>query len=210
VIAESNSAGNSAQPTRHRGNRYGRSQTARLAILEAADDLLVERGFAGVTMEGIAARAGVAKQTIYRWWNTKADVLMDAFMEDMAEGLPEVDHGDVERDLRAYLRFLAAFLGESETGATFRALIANGHLDPAFGERLDSEYVDAQRQRNRSILERAVQRAELPGDLDVDVEADQLVGPLFYRALVTREPLDERFVDHLVDGFLARVRSGQS
>jgi AcrR family transcriptional regulator len=207
VTAESNAA--RATAARHRGNRYGRSESARLAILEAADDLLVERGFAGVTMEGIAARAGVAKQTIYRWWNNKADLLLDAFLQDMAEGVPEIDHGDVEQDLRAYLRLLAALLGESETGAMFRALIGNGHLDPAFGDRFRAQYVDAQRRHNRRMLERAVERGELPPSLDLDAEADQIVGPLFYRALVTCEPLDEGFVDRLVDGFLVRVQSGQ-
>jgi hypothetical protein len=105
---------------------------------------------------------------------------------------------------------LAASLGESETGATFRALIGNGHLDSAFGERFRSEYVGAQCRRNRGMLERGIERGLLPADLDVDVEADQLVGPLFYRALITREPLDKGFVDRLVDGFLARVRSRQS
>jgi AcrR family transcriptional regulator len=198
VTAESKDA-----PARHRGNRYGRSQTARLAILEAADDLLVERGFAGVTMEGIAARAGVAKQTIYRWWNTKADVLLDAFLQDMAEGMPEVDHGNLERDLRAYLRSLSVLLGESETGATFRALIGHGLLDPAFGERLRAECLDAERQRHRMMLERAVDRGELAADLDLDAEADHLVGPVFYRALISGEPLDEAFIDRSLSAFFA-------
>jgi AcrR family transcriptional regulator len=71
----------------HRGNRHGRSEAAREAILRAADDLLVEKGFAGVTVEGIARAAGVAKQTVYRWWSSKTDVLMDAFLEDAAEDL---------------------------------------------------------------------------------------------------------------------------
>jgi AcrR family transcriptional regulator len=157
-------------------------------------------------MERIAARAGVAKQTIYRWWNNKADVLLDAFLQDMAEGVPDVDHGNLELDLRAYLRSLVAVLGESETGATFRAPIGNGLLDPAFGERFRAQYVDAQRLRNRRMLERAVERKELSADLDVDAETDQLVGPLFYRALVACEPLDVGFIDRSVDGFLARVR----
>jgi AcrR family transcriptional regulator len=209
VVGESRSADNRTRPavTRHQGNRYGRSESARAAILEAADDLLVERGFAGVTMEGIAARAGVAKQTIYRWWNNKADVLLDAFVQDMAEELVEVDEGDLERDLRAYLRLLAAFLREPETGATFRALVGNGHLDAAFGERFNAQYVDVQRQRHRRMVQRAVERKELPTDLDVDAETDQLIGPLYYRALVTREPLDDGFVDRLVDSFLERVRA---
>jgi Bacterial regulatory proteins, tetR family len=77
----------------HRGNRYGRSEAAREAVLEAADDLLVENGFAGVTIEGIAARAGVGKQTIYRWWSSKTDILMDAFLEDAAQQLIPPDFG---------------------------------------------------------------------------------------------------------------------
>src|ERR671910_330011 len=93
----------------HRGNRHGRSEEARQAVLEAADDLLVERGFAGVTIEGIAARAGVAKQTIYRWWSSKVDVLMDTFIDDMAQHLTPPDHGDLGRDLRVHLSRLADF-----------------------------------------------------------------------------------------------------
>lgn len=62
---------------RHHGNRHGRSEQARIAVLQAADDLLVERGFAGLTVEGIAATAGVAKQTICRWWPSKTEILFD-------------------------------------------------------------------------------------------------------------------------------------
>ena len=79
---------------RHHGNRHGRSEAARLAVLEAADDLLVEHGFAGVTIEGIAAKAGVAKQTIYRWWGSKSDVLFDALVVDAAEFFAPPGHAD--------------------------------------------------------------------------------------------------------------------
>ena len=64
-------------------------------MLEAADGLLVERGFAGVTIEGIAAAAGVAKQTIYRWWTSKTGILLDALLQDAAEHLTPADHGDL-------------------------------------------------------------------------------------------------------------------
>ena len=87
---------------RHHGNRWGRSEQARRAVLEAVDDLLAERGFAGVTIEGIAMAAGVAKQTIYRWWDSKTDILMDALLAD-AEHLTPADHGDLGDDLRDYL-----------------------------------------------------------------------------------------------------------
>lgn len=190
---------------RHHGNRHGRSEAARLAILEAADGLLVEKGFAGMTMEGLAARAGVAKQTVYRWWHTKTDVLMDAFLEDMAEDLVPPDHGDVARDLREYLPRLAFVLSRSDSGAVCRALIAHAQHDPAFAADFRTRYLDEQRRRDRLPLERAVRRGELPADLDVAAETDQLVGPLYYRVLVTADPVDTDFTDTLVDAFLRRV-----
>ncbi len=68
---------------------HRRDENARVAVLHAADDLLVERGFGGVTIEGIAARAGVAKQTIYRWWTSKVDILLDTLIDDASSQLPD-------------------------------------------------------------------------------------------------------------------------
>ncbi|WP_246843491.1 TetR/AcrR family transcriptional regulator [Allokutzneria sp. NRRL B-24872] len=192
---------------RHHGNRHGRSEQARLAVLEAADDLLVEKGFAGLTIEAIAARAGVSKQTIYRWWSTKTDILLDAFLQDLAEDLPVPDHGDVERDLRAYLRHLAYFLTRTDAGAVLRALLGHSQHDADFAAVLRERYLDEQLRRDRLPLERAVERGELPGGLDIPAEVDQLVGPIHYRALVTGEAVDEGFTDALVDAFLRRVSS---
>ncbi|MEU3923292.1 TetR/AcrR family transcriptional regulator [Streptomyces sp. NPDC029004] len=190
----------------HHGNRHGRSEKARQAILEAADDLLAEKGFAGITMEGIAARAGVAKQTIYRWWNTKTDVLVDAFLQDMTEELTPPDHGDIALDLHAHLRQLACFLSQSDSGAVFKALIAQAQHDPAFAEDFRARYLDEQRRRDRLPLERAVRRGQLPAGLDLAAETDQLVGPLYYRVLVTDEPVSQDFTDRLVDVFLRRTQ----
>lgn len=150
--------GAGAAGRRHHGNRHGRSEIARSAVLEAADGLLAEKGFAGVTMEGIAARAGVAKQTIYRWWSAKTDVLMDAFLQDVAEEPPLPDHGDVARDLNDHLGRLGRFLGESDPGAVFRALMAQAQHDPAFAKDFRARYLDEQRRRDRAPLERAVRR----------------------------------------------------
>ncbi|MEU5696482.1 TetR/AcrR family transcriptional regulator [Actinosynnema sp. NPDC020468] len=194
------------RPSRHHGNRHGRSEEARRAVLEAADGLLVEKGFTGVTMEGIALRAGVAKQTVYRWWSTKTEVLLDAFLEDSAEELVPPDHGDLAADLRDYLRRLAHFLGGSESGAVFRALIAQAQHDPAFAAVFRERHLDAQRARDRLPLERARDRGELPGSVDVAAETERLVAPLYYRVLVTGEPLDEAFADAVAP---ARELSGR-
>src|SRR5262245_28873804 len=119
----------------HRGNRHGRSEQARLAVLEAADDLLVEHGFAKLTVEAIAQRAGVAKQTIYRWWPSKTDILLEAFLTDAAEELTPPDTGDLGADLVGHLSALAAFLTASDAGAVFRALTAESLHDARLAER---------------------------------------------------------------------------
>ena len=194
----------------HHGNRHGRSEDARQAVLTAADDLLTAKGFAGVTIEGIAAAAGVAKQTVYRWWSSKTDVLLDAFLEDAIEELAPDDLGDLERDLRAHLRHLARFLTEADAGAVFRALIGHAQHDPQFAATLRAHYLDEQRRRDRLPLERAVERGELPADFDTTSAVDQLVGPIYHRVLVTGDPVSDEFVDGIVSGFLSQHRSGQS
>ncbi|MBQ1021797.1 TetR/AcrR family transcriptional regulator [Micromonospora sp. D93] len=190
--------------TRHHGNRHGRSERARQAVLEAADDLVAAKGFAGVTMEEIASSAGVAKQTVYRWWSSKTDVLMDAFLQDAAEHLTPADTGDLDRDLRAHLRQLADILSQSDPGAVFKALIGHAQHDQTFAAAFRARFLDEQRQRDRLPLDRAVQRGQISADLDVAAELDQMVGPIFYRVLVTGEPVDADFTDHLVDGFFSR------
>jgi AcrR family transcriptional regulator len=202
MVAETVDAGWTAR--RHHGNRHGRSERARQAVLEAADDLLVDKGFYGVTIEGIAARAGVAKQTIYRWWNTKTEILLDAFLQDAAEDLTPPDHGDLGRDLRAYLHQLADFLTRSDAGAVFLALLGHAQHDPAFAAVLRTRYLDQQRRRDRLPLERAAGRGQLPAGLDIATEVDQLVGPIYHRVLVTGDPVDQAFTDQLVDNFLHR------
>lgn len=188
----------------HYGNRHGRSEEARQAVLQAADDLLVERGFAGLTVEGIAARAGVAKQTVYRWWPSKVDILMDAFIEDMEQDLTPPDHGDLERDLRAHLAGIAEFLTKDDAGAVFRALAGQAQHDAALATRLRTDYLSRQRARDQLPLRRAIERGQLPAGTDVDLAVDQLVGPVYYRVLVTGDPVPPAFTNALVDGFLAQ------
>ena len=188
----------------HHGNRYGRSEAARQAVLEAADDLLVERGFAGVTVEGIAARAGVAKQTIYRWWPSKVDILIDALGDDLAQHLTPPDHGDLALDLRAHLRNLAEFLTRNDAGVVFRALVGQAQHDPQLATRLRQDHLGQQRARDLLPLQRAIERGQLPADTDLDLAVDQLVGPVHYRVLVTGQPAPRRFTDGIVRQFLAQ------
>ena len=197
-----------AGEARHHGNRHGRSEEARIAVLEAADDLLAERGFASVTIEGIAARAGVAKQTIYRWWSSKTDILFDALTADAAEYFTPADHGDLGNDLREQLSQLAAFLSKTDAGEVFRALAGQAQHDPAVAARFESEVVARQRERDRGPFLRARHRGQLAETADIDLAIDQLVGPVYYRVLVTRQSVPPPFTDALVARYLAQTARG--
>jgi len=192
---------------RHHGNRHGRSEEARIAVLEAADDLLAERGFAGVTIEGIAARAGVAKQTIYRWWDSKTAILFDALAQDAEEFFTAPDTGDLRGDLRVRLREVATFLTTTDAGAVVRALAGQAQHDPAVAAKFATEFTARQRTLDRAPFLRARARGELEPGTDIDQAIDQLAGPVYYRVLITEQAVPPAFTDAIVDAFMASHRS---
>src|SRR6201995_5374632 len=181
---------------------HRRNEQARVAVLRAADDLLAERGFAGVTIEGIAVRAGVAKQTIYRWWPSKVDVLLDTLIEDAEEALVVPDTGSVIEDTRQYLRRLAAFITGDPAGRVLLALIGEAQHDAEMAGVFHARYLDPRRDQERAMLARGVASGELPPDLDADRALDALLGPVYYRALVTGGPISAAFTDQLVSEVL--------
>jgi AcrR family transcriptional regulator len=182
---------------------HRRDEQARLAVLHAADDLLLERGFGGVTVEGIAARAGVAKQTIYRWWPSKVDILLDTLIEDAGRQLVIDDTGSVVECTRRYLRRLARFLTKDAAGKVFLALIGEAQHDPEMARVFHQRYLDPQRQREREMLRRGVDGGELSVELDIDVALDALCGPILYRALMGGS-IPRSFIDTLIADSLQR------
>jgi len=182
---------------------HRRDEGARLAVLHAADDLLAERGFGGVTVEGIAARAGVAKQTIYRWWPSKVDILLDTLIEDAGSQLSLPEKGSVTEGMRRYLRTLARFLTSDPAGKVLLALIGEAQHDPQMAAVFHRRYLDPQRQRERAMLERGIAAGEFPAGLDADAALDALLGPVLYRALMGTT-IPRSFIDGLIAGTLGR------
>ncbi len=182
---------------------HRRNENARLAVLHAADDLLIERGFGGVTVEGIAARAGVAKQTIYRWWPSKVDILLDTLIEDASRQLAVPDSGPAIQGTRRYLRALARFLTKDPAGRVFLALIGEAQHDAQTAELFHERFLGPQRRRERMMLERGIASGELSDDLDLDAILDALCGPIVYRAL-TGARIPRAFIDGLVADSLMR------
>jgi len=182
---------------------HRRDEHARLAVLHAADDLLVERGFGGVTIEGIAARAGVAKQTIYRWWPSKVDILLDTLIDDASSQLAVPETGLAVESTRRYLRSLARFLTKEPAGKVLLALIGEAQHDPAMARTFHQRYLGPQREKERAMLRRGITAGELPAGLDIDAALDALCGPILYRAL-TGTPIPRAFIDGLIADVLER------
>lgn len=148
---------------------------------------------------------GVAKQTIYRWWGSKSDILFDALVVDAAEFFTPPRHPDLAANLREHLGQLAAFLTTTDAGAVFRALAGQAQHDPAVAARFETEFVVQQRDRDRAPFLLAGRHGELPDGADIDAVIDRLVGPVYYRVLITREDVGRPFTDTLVHRCLAEL-----
>ena len=175
-----------------------RSEESRLAILTAAFELIGEVGYAGLTIEGIAARSGAGKQTVYRWWPTKADVLLDALATKADLHVPVPDEGSYAADLRVFLTASFVLGRKRQVVDSLRALMAHAQIDAEFGERFRASFLQRRRDALRTILDRARARGDLPPGLSPGTLTDIIFGVIWYRLLATGQPLDDRLVDELV------------
>ncbi len=183
------------EPTR-RGPK--RSEQSRMAILTAAFELTREVGYRGLTVEGIAARAGVGKQTVYRWWPTKADVLLEAGAVKADLHVSVADHGSYRSDLEQFLGDSFALLAFPGLDGLLRSLMAEAQIDPDFAARFRSGFLNRRRAAMAEILDRAVARGDAPG-LPAELVADVVFGVIWYRLLATERPLGESDVTPLLD-----------
>jgi AcrR family transcriptional regulator len=170
------------QPRRPRSGRK-RDEAARLAVLHAADDLLVEHGFGALTVEAIARQAGVAKQTIYRWWPSKVDILLDTLIEDSGRQLPVPVEKPTAQSIRDYLHGYVRFLTGDPAGRVLLALIAEAQHDASTAERFHERYLGPRREQERDMIARGIEAGEIAPRLGPDAAIDALVGPIFYSAL---------------------------
>ncbi|MEW1636436.1 TetR/AcrR family transcriptional regulator [Streptomyces sp. NPDC093801] len=188
-----------------------RSERSRRAILDAALALVGEVGFDKLTIEAIAARAGVGKQTIYRWWPSKAAVLLDASLALSGEawadsgwtGFP--DTGDLAADLKTVLRATVDEFGDPRYEAPARALTAAGATDPDLAARFTEQLLEPQLALYEARLRAGQQAGQLAADADVRLVVEMLVGPLTYRWLMRTAPVTHAFADALVDAVLGGV-----
>jgi AcrR family transcriptional regulator len=164
-----------------------RSEESRQAILRAAIDLLAESGYAALSIEGIAARSGTGKQTVYRWWPSKADVVLEALAGESDVLVPLPDTGSWPADLRAFLAASFALGRKPRVVEVLRALMAQAQLDPGFHARFRAGFLQRRREALGVLLDRAVERGELPSGVSAATVADIVFGVIWYRVLTTTE-----------------------
>jgi len=180
--------------------RPGRPRDARAhqAIIDATLELLSSEGYAKLTIESIAAKAGVGKTTIYRRWPSKGPLVSEVLSSLIHLG-PMVDSGDTRKDLATFLRTVLTAMSQPMVGGTIPGLTNDMGHDPALAEPFRRFVIAPKRTRVNAILDRAVSRGELDEDVDREMVLDLLVGPVVWRALFTGSPLSFEVTQSIAD-----------
>ncbi len=187
-----------------RGRGRPRDEVARVRILESALEILEEAGFANITADAIAERAGASKATIYRWWQNKAAVLIEALRERVAKESPFPQTGDLKQDIHRQLQnFIALLTGRH--GRIFKAFIAAAQSDEDFAQAFRTFWIQPRRAEAKSVLEHHKQAGALAQDLDLEIVLDLIYGPIYFRLLAGHAPLTSEFARATADMALGGV-----
>jgi AcrR family transcriptional regulator len=176
-----------------------RRESSRLAILDAVLALCRQEGYARLSIEAIAARAGVSKQTIYRWWPSKGAVLLDALDREAVGWATFPNTGDLVADIRSTISDVVRFQSNPNLGPPLAVLIAEAQQDPAIGPLLLERFIRPRRAPIVERLRRAQEVGQLPDGLDVEAVLEVIFGALFHRLLLRSGPLDAAYASFVVD-----------
>jgi AcrR family transcriptional regulator len=192
-----------ARPKRSPGRP--RSEQARVAILRSTLKLLGKNGFSELTIEEVAARAGVGKATVYRWWPNKAALIADAFASSTTRKLHFPDTGSVRTDMRQQMRQVIKVF-RSRRGRIVSAILGAGQSDRDLIAAFRERFLWPRRREAYATLQRGILRGELREDIDMDLILDSLYGPIYMRFLIRHDKLTPDFVDRLCELVLGGAR----
>jgi len=179
-----------------------RSEQAHSAILRSTLKLLGQNGFSELTIESVAARAGVGKATVYRWWPNKAALIADAFASSTTRKLHFPDTGSVRTDMSQQMRQLIKIFS-SRRGRIVSAILGGGQSDRDLIAAFRERFLWPRRREAYATLRRGILRGELRKDVDMDLLLDSLYGPIYMRFLIRHDKLTPDFVDRLCELVLA-------
>lgn len=186
-----------------------RSAAAHRAILDVTTRQMEAMPIRDITIEGIAREAGVGKPTIYRWWDSKCSLVMEAFLESAAPKITFPENESAMAALKEQVKLVVAML-RGRAGGIVAEMVGEGQADPhilaEFRDRFFSELLAPA----RAVIERGKKTGELDKDLDTDLAIDLIYGPIYYRLLVGHGPLDEAFARALPERVLIALKAAAS
>lgn len=194
--------GTADRPVGARSPGRPRSNSARAAILQAAVDLVAEGGLPALSMSSIAARAGVSRVTLYKWWSSPGAIVLDGLLERSHSSI-EHDHRAPARDaIAAQMRSLVELLTDGgPTAAAISAVTARAVSNPQLAQDLRDHWHRPRRQAAAEVFRRGIEAGEVRPNLDIEAAIDLLFAPIYHRLLVGHAPLDPSLVDQLLAGF---------
>ena len=197
--------GDSGRPTQARTERI------RDRVLAAAGELMLEGGLSAATMEAIAARAGVSKRTLYKYWPSRSAVALEGFMRSAATSwdLPEkLDQGTVAEQLEALVTATAVLFSRTPAGPLMRSLVADAQSQDEIATAIRDQWLRPRRAIAADLVRQGMAAGEFRAGLDVELVIDLLFAPVYYRLILGHEPLDAPFaaatVRYLVEGLARR------
>jgi AcrR family transcriptional regulator len=184
-----------------------RKTRVRNDVLSAAGAILQRDGYAGLTMERVAAESAVAKTTLYRRWPTKAALCMELYLDVAGRELRDPDTGEVALDLKQIAETVVNLQRKTVAGPAFIGLIAEAQVSPGTRTAFLAEFADRRREITRKVLRRAIERRQLRADTDIDLVIDVIGGATTFRLLQGHAPLSKKFTSDLVDLVLSGCRA---
>ncbi len=182
-----------------------RSERARIAILTATAELIRTVGYDNMSIEAIAAAAGVGKQTIYRWWPSKAAVVLDTWAPEVHPRIEFQDSGDLAADLKAQLKAVIDLGSDPVFGRMFRALVADSQHDDRLAEQLLDRIFRPRIAACKDRLGAAQAAGQLRPDIDLDIAVNLFYGSFYHRYLLRVAPLTHEHADAIVDAALSGI-----
>ena len=174
-----------------------RSREADEAILEAARQLIAEMGYSRMSMDQVARRAGVGKDTLYRRWPSKLVLVRDGILRSAMEAVPVPETDDPRRDLAVYLTRVAEFGSTTTFGSVVAGMVGEAYRNPELASAFQ-EWAGSRRNTVEALLRRVLRERSSDEPLDLEMELDLLLAPLYYRRLVSGAPVDGAMFDALI------------
>lgn len=182
-----------------------RSEHSRRAIIDAAGELMLEGGLSAASMEAIAARAGVSKATIYKWWPSRGAVALDGFLDRVQHSIAIPEGAGTVEALEFQVNELVKLYRDTGSGAIMRVIASQVESDPELARAFRERWLAPRRAVAVEVLRGGIDRGDIRADIDIDVAMDQLWAPLYYRLIFGHAPLGPDLAHVLVAQLLRGI-----